>query len=102
MSLSLTAGVQHRCFRGKAGTGSWIASTSYYTLYCFIAHVRLGVAPVLCVCVIIVCVCVFIRLHITAQSGPVILLTVIDPPKGGSMSVCVCVCFFFKRAIERR
>ena len=30
------------------------------------------------------CVCVFIKLHITTQSGPVIL--VIDPPEG-----CVCV-----------
>ena len=37
-----------------------------------------------------VCVCVFIKLHITAQSGPVILVklyaTRTDPPKkGGSM-----------------
>ena len=52
-----------------------------------------------------VCVCVFIKLHITAQSGPVILVILcirIDPPKGGSMilvmktsdqrCVCVCVC----------
>ena len=47
-----------------------------------------------------VCVCVFIKLHITAQSGPVILVilcpTRIDHPKGGSMilitNVCVCVC----------
>ena len=34
------------------------------------------------------CVCVFIKLHITAQSGPVILAfyaTRINPPKGGSM-----------------
>ena len=55
-----------------------------------------------CVCV---CVCVFIKLHITAQSGLVILVfyaTRIDPPKGGSMilvtktsdqtRVCVCAC----------
>ena len=48
------------------------------------------------------CVCVFIKLHITAQSGPVIPVfyaTRIDPPKGGSMifvtkcvSLCVCLC----------
>ena len=49
-----------------------------------------------------VCVCVFIKLHITAQSGPVILVilcTRVDPPKGGSMilGVCVCVlCVFIK------
>ena len=39
----------------------------------------------MCVCV---CVCVFIELHITAQSGPVILVILchsLDPPKGGSM-----------------
>ena len=61
-----------------------------------------------CVCV---CVCVFIKLHIihiTAQSGPVILVfyaTCINPPKKGSMILitkifeqarqrgqCVCVC----------
>ena len=42
----------------------------------------------LCVCV---CVCVFIKLHITAQSGLVILViyaTRIDPPK------CVCMCVY--------
>ena len=43
------------------------------------------------------CVCVFIELHITAQSGPVVLVILchsrFDPPKGGSMIlVCVCVC----------
>ena len=27
-----------------------------------------------CVCVVCVCVCVFIKLHITTQSGPVILV----------------------------
>ena len=43
------------------------------------------------------CVCVFIKLHITAQSGPVILVILCHshPPKGGSMilvtSVCVCM-----------
>ena len=39
-----------------------------------------------------VCVCVFIKLHITAQSGPVIYsfhATVCNPPGG-----CVCVCVF--------
>ena len=45
--------------------------------------------------------CIFIKLHITTQSGPVILYaTRIDPPKGGSMilitkSVCVCVAIPF-------
>ena len=33
-----------------------------------------GVSVCVCVCV---CVCVFMKLHITAQSGPVILLIVI-------------------------
>ena len=33
-----------------------------------------------------VCVCVFIKLHITTQSGPVILVILCH-------SVCVCVCF---------
>ena len=48
----------------------------------------------LCVCVC-VCVCVFIKFHITAQSGPVILVildaTRIDPPKGGYVCVCVVI-----------
>ena len=56
----------------------------------------------MCVCVyllncVCVCVCASIKLHITAQFGPVILVilirpssysfyaTRIDPPKGGSM-----------------
>ena len=59
-----------------------------------------------------VCVCVIIKLHITAQSGPVIQVLLwprIDPPKGGSMilvtktsdqtrrvCVCVCVCVFIR------
>ena len=66
-----------------------------------------------CVCVC-VCVCVFIKLHITAQSGPVILVilcpTRIDPPKKGSMilmtetsdqtrQVYVCMCVFIKLRI---
>ena len=37
-----------------------------------------------------VCVCVFMKFHITAQSGPLILVTLchsrVDPPKRG---VCV-------------
>ena len=33
-----------------------------------------------------VCVCVFIKLHITAQSGPVILVILCH--------VCVCVCVY--------
>ena len=46
-----------------------------------------------CVCVFVcsACVCVFIKLHITAQSGPVILVI---------LCVCVyayvCVCVFIK------
>ena len=43
----------------------------------------------MCVCV---CVCVFIKLHITAQSDPVILAfdaSRIVPPK-----VCACVCVY--------
>ena len=36
-----------------------------------------------------VCVCVFIKLHITTQSGPVILVILCH-------SVCVCVCVFIK------
>ena len=39
-----------------------------------------------CVCVC-VCVCVFIKLHITTQSGHVILQGEID-----DIQVCVCVC----------
>ena len=62
-----------------------------------------------CVCL---CVCVFIKLHITAQSGPVLYLlyaTVWNPPRGllfvdiflatntrayshNSSRLCVCVC----------
>ena len=41
------------------------------------------------------CVCVFIKLHITAQSGPFILslyATRIDPPKGGSIILIICLC----------
>ena len=37
-----------------------------------------------------VCVCIFLTLHITAQSGPVILLILChshSPSQGGSMSV---------------
>ena len=54
-----------------------------------------------------VCVCVFIKLHITAQSGPVILLIVIlchsrrssqrgvnDTCYENSVCVRVCVCVF--------
>ena len=49
-----------------------------------------------CVCVFVcVCVCVFIKLHITAQSGPVIYsfyATACNPP--GCVCVCVCVCIY--------
>ena len=38
-----------------------------------------------------VCVCVFIKLHITTQSGPVILVILCH-----SHCVCVCVCVFIK------
>ena len=37
------------------------------------------------------CVCVFIKLHITAQSGLVILVILCH-----SHCVCVCVCVFIK------
>ena len=43
-------------------------------------------------------VSVFIKLHITAQPGPVKLIFQcysMDPPYGGSV-VCVCVCVFIK------
>ena len=49
-----------------------------------------------------VCVCVFIKLHITAQSGPVILVILCHShwsSQGGinvCMCVCVCVCVFSK------
>ena len=43
-----------------------------------------------CVCV---CVCVFIKLHITAQSGLVILV-ILCPWQ--CVCVCVCVCVFIK------
>ena len=36
-----------------------------------------------------VCVCVFIKLHITTQSGPVILVI-----------LCVCVCVFFPSILD--
>ena len=62
-------------------------------------RVRLPMLPVVSRQGKYICVCVFIKLHITAQSGPVILVILchrIDPPKGGSMilvtKVCVCVC----------
>ena len=51
-------------------------------------HITAQSGPVICVCV-----CVLIKLHITAQSGPVILVIRVDPPKGGSM-ILVCVCVF--------
>ena len=54
----------------------------------------------MCVCV---CVCVFIELHITPQSGPVILV-ILYLPHGSSQRgiidthilvyVCVCICVF--------
>ena len=50
-----------------------------------------------CVCVCVcACVCVFIKLHMTAQSGLVILVILCHsrcPPKGG-LCVCVCVCIY--------
>ena len=50
-----------------------------------------------CVCV---CVCVFIKLHIIAQSGPVILCIVTktsDQARQRGVCVCVwCVCVFIK------
>ena len=52
----------------------------------------------------IMCVCVFIKLHITAQSGPVILVIICHShwsSQGGIndtcyVCVCVCVCVFIK------
>ena len=41
------------------------------------------ILPCVCVCV---CVCVFIKLHITTQSGPVILVILCH-----SHGVCVCI-----------
>ena len=49
-----------------------------------------------------VCVCVFIKLHITAQSGPVILVILCHSrwsSQGGIndtcyVFVCVCVCIY--------
>ena len=42
-----------------------------------------------CVCVCVYCVCrVFIKLHITAQSGPVILVIICHS------RLCVCVCIY--------
>ena len=51
--------------------------------------------------ILVTCVCVFIKLHITAQSGPVIYsfyATVCNPPGGyyTCVCVCVCVCVFIK------
>ena len=48
-----------------------------------------------------VCVCVFIKLHITAQSGPVILVILCHshyPPKRRSIILVtwMCVCVFIK------
>ena len=48
----------------------------------------------MCVCV---CVCVFIKLHITAQSGLVILVILCHSrwsSQGGINDTCVCVCVF--------
>ena len=51
-----------------------------------------------------VCVYVFIKVHIAAQSGPVILVilwaTRINPPKQEGM--CVCVCVFFPFILDAR
>ena len=51
----------------------------------------------LLVCRVWVCVwvCVFVKLHITAQSGPVILVILCHSfwsSQGGGQCVCVCVC----------
>ena len=55
----------------------------------------------MCVCV---CVCVFIKLHITAQSGPVILVILCHShwsSRGGINDVCVCVlnCTFYATCV---
>ena len=44
---------------------------------------------------LLLCVCVFINLHITAQSGHVILVVLCHshyPPKGLCLRIRVCVC----------
>ena len=66
----------------------------------FLLKLRVPCAPCVCVCV---CVCVFIKLHITTQSGPVILVILCHShwsSRGGindtyyeNLCVCVCVCF---------
>ena len=48
-----------------------IISEKWYILV--LQQVHRDFLPYVCVCVC-VCVCVFIQLHITAQSGPVILV----------------------------
>ena len=48
---------------------------------------------ILCVCV---CVCVFVELHITAQSGPVVLFRVIICQSRGSSQRRISVCLFFR------
>ena len=40
------------------------------------------------------CVCIFIKLHITAQSDPVILVIV-------CVCVCVCACLFFALQLKK-
>ena len=53
-------------------------------------HAFLQLIGYVCVCV---CVCVFIKLHITAQSGLVILVILCH---SRCVCVCVCVCVFIK------
>ena len=48
---------------------------------------------VVCVCVC-VCVCVFIKLHITTQSGPVILVIPCHSHWSSRGGMCVCVCVY--------
>ena len=47
----------------------------FFAMILFRSFVFFVVVVCMCVCVgVVVCVCVFIKLHIIAQSGPVILV----------------------------
>ena len=44
-----------------------------------------------CVCVCVCVLCVIIKLHITAQSGPVILVILCHSHQSSKRGTCVCV-----------
>ena len=109
LSTALTSALSVLLFSSYPGSISTDDSTeTLLLLSTFFSPTARGfpvshIAPInmylfVCVCVC-VCVCVFIKLHITAQSGLVILVILchshFDPPKGGSMIlVTKCVCVF--------